>query len=383
VKNIKSYKVFESDEFKQKQLRRLNKMETKILFDFITFMEIMRDEFPRDKESYLEFKKKIKPYEKYGYTKPLKYMIDRIEKALGHEDNYDKLKEEQDKFMSEHSKIIELIKSGNIDKALEINKDRINYVDDHIEMQKGVDYYVKDMRNPYYKKWSIFSRSGELISDFEKKHIDQLSEVKEKLNDKWTYLDFPKGKVHDFQYMLYFINELKDEGYSHRVKDIKNYLKFKYSDNKDFDKLIDIVENYLYNNNKKLIPEIMELVNKLEDVRKMNDKSKKNIKKVYRGLGFREEELEVKRSKLEDYILEQEKRNKYVATSKGEYSAKNFAYMKGHLSSDRISDIGYILEYEVSPDSILLDTEIFGSIFGESEVLIDVTKAKLKNIKEV
>ena len=84
-----------------------------------------------------------------------------------------------------------------------------------------------------------------------------------------------------------------------------------------------------------------------------------------------------------DFILKQEKKNKWVSTSKYDDSAKNFAMQKGHLMGGRNNEWGLLLTYKVNPNSILLDTEIFGSIFGEAEVLIDTSKAKLVDYEEV
>ena len=58
--------------------------------------------------------------------------------------------------------------------------------------------------------------------------------------------------------------------------------------------------------------------------------------------------------------------------------------MRGHLeSSTRRSDYGFMITYSVSSKSIILDTRIFGSIYGEDEIVIDSNKAKIKDIERV
>jgi len=54
--------------------------------------------------------------------------------------------------------------------------------------------------------------------------------------------------------------------------------------------------------------------------------------------------------------------------------------MVGHLQSlqSRTTDVGAMLIYEPNIEAIILDTSIFGSAFGEFEVLLDVTKIKNK-----
>lgn len=46
------------------------------------------------------------------------------------------------------------------------------------------------------------------------------------------------------------------------------------------------------------------------------------------------------------------------------------------------NESGVILEYSVNPRSIVLDSSIFGGVYGENEIIIDTTKSKLKYIQE-
>jgi len=54
--------------------------------------------------------------------------------------------------------------------------------------------------------------------------------------------------------------------------------------------------------------------------------------------------------------------------------------MRGHSEGGRSSVVGYVMEYEVNINSIILDFSIFGGKYNENEVIIDVEKSKLKNI---
>jgi len=106
------------------------------------------------------------------------------------------------------------------------------------------------------------------------------------------------------------------------------------------------------------------------------------LKNVYSGIGFNDYDVEKYRDDIyeEDFIVDNDIKNKIVATSKDKYVAVNFAYMRGHSEGGRSSVVGYVMEYEVNINSIILDFSIFGGKYNENEVIIDVEKSKLKNI---
>ena len=130
--------------------------------------------------------------------------------------------------------------------------------------------------------------------------------------------------------------------------------------------MIENVNSYLYSNDRDKIPSIINQFKKFPDL----ENEMKNIEKgttVYRGVNIHDTEL----------AKEREQDVKYVATSLFESVAENFAKAKGHLDKERGNETGVMLVYSINPESIVLDTNIFGSVYGEREILIDRTKSKL------
>jgi len=141
-----------------------------------------------------------------------------------------------------------------------------------------------------------------------------------------------------------------------------------------------MVTNYLHNGDKKLIPRILKELDDYPELKATNDKRKRQIKQVYRGIGGVGHSSS---SKVIKDMLAKDKKQKVVSASRYDDSAKNFAMHKGHLWGDRNNEWGLLVTYKTSPNSIILDTAIFGGIFGEGEVLIDASKAKVDTYEVV
>lgn len=369
--------IKESTELKQKSLRKLNAYEKYMISKFIDFLSIIKKytskTAKKDTENFFKFKSELEPYFKYDFSKKIETYLKKGSKSIEFQNkNKDNVQKDLPKFMQEHEKIIDLIESGDINGAIELNKGRYEFVEAYKEISKGNDYYAEqNMRNPYLKQVSIFSvGQNKLIENFSEEDIDQMSENKNKYLNSWTYLNLPKTQLDDYDYLVYFIRNLSDEYSIKKIsstKDIKNYIDYYYADNPIYQELKKIVYDYLHNNNKSLIPKIMEDIEKLPLIKKANEKAKKTINKLYRGIGWYEDDGTPNGNE----VWETEKESKYVATSRSERAAKNFEYMKGHLDRDRRSDVGVMITYSPKPKDIILDTEIFGSIFGETEVILN------------
>jgi hypothetical protein len=371
--------IKESTEFKQKFLRKLNAYEKYMISKFIDFLSIVKKYTTKDAkkttENFFKFKSELEPYLKYDFSKKIKRYLKSGEEAIEYQNkNQDNVKKDLPKFMQEHDEIVELIKNGQIDAAIEMNKDRFGFVEAYKEVAKGNDHYAEEnMRNPYLKQSSIFSAGqNHLVNNFSEEDIDNMSENKDKYLNSWTYITLPKTQLDDYHYLVYFIQKLSDEHAIKRISgrdDVKNYIDYHYADNSQFQELKKIVDDYLHNNKKELIPQIMNLIEQLPLIKQANEKAKRTIGTLYRGVGWHDDEDSTIPSKEE--IWQQEKASKYVATSRSEHAARNFEYMKGHLDRDRNSDVGAMIIYQPEPKDIMLDTEIFGSIFGETEVILN------------
>lgn len=198
----------------------------------------------------------------------------------------------------------------------------------------------------------------------------------------YTAVDFPLKRLEtDWHYIVYFLINLTKEDQPKAIdsaSDFRTHIKVSLADNPKFERLLKITDHYLHSNDKTLIPEMTELINAIPIIKAANDKRKKSIKIVYRGLGFGEDEYVTHQQ-----IEKEEKRARFVATSDSSHAARNFALQKGHLDSERRSGIGYVIKYAVTPTAILFDTKIIDTVFNESEIVIDTTKAKIIDIDQV
>ena len=241
------------------------------------------------------------------------------------------------------------------------------------------DSFIKDIRNPLYIENPLIFQTTNFVKVFEKNHMEEIIE-KDIRQYKYTYLTIPYGKENNFQYIVHWINELRDSAESVELatSEFQKYSKFVYDDNPDYDNLVEMVSRYLGSNDKNILPKIFEELKKFPELVKANNKKKSEIEYVYRGLGFNEDRDEGYHVPDENEIIENDRKRRYVATSVSSYAAKNFAYKIGHLESEeaRRSDTGVIIRYKVSPESILFVTDILEGKFGESEVIIDATKAE-------
>jgi hypothetical protein len=215
----------------------------------------------------------------------------------------------------------------------------------------------------------LIFRSNNFLRQFEKEDISFVAN-RDLDKYKYSYLNFNELSMNDFQYLAYYIMKLSDKPETTIIKGTEAEKSFKMAySGKDFDTLLELVEDYLSDNKKEHIPEILRLIDKFPNIKEANENSKKMITTVYRGYPTDESEP------LDDII----------ATSKSKNVARRFAMQIGHFESEdnRRSDIGTIEEYSVTPDAIVLDTTIFGGIYGEEEVIIDFTKANKVNVEEV
>lgn len=238
-----------------------------------------------------------------------------------------------------------------------------------IDVYSDATESVKNLvKNRLFNKSSFFGTTR-LLADIDEGDYKKISEIdfSKKL---YSYGKFPKNE--EFDYAIAYLLNLSDKPEitvsSHEFRLLS---RLRHDDDENYKLLKTSVDRYLHNNDKKLIPEILHLIEAVPEIKKANDKSKSEIKIVYRGIPNGEN------------VVDQDREAKFVATSTSKHSAKNFALQKGHLDSERRSEYGQIIVYEVGPESILFDTEAISTLFNEAEVLIDATKATVQDIIEV
>lgn len=241
--------------------------------------------------------------------------------------------------------------------------------------------------NPMYIENPLIFQTNNFLETFEKSQMEEV--INKDLNEfKYSYLRLPPSKHSDFQFVAYFILKLRNnqEPVVLKNSELKKYFDMAYSSD-DYKALVTNVKNYLSSNDKSKIPVILQQLKKFPEIDKANQAALAKVHSVFRGIPLDSEDEETgEPSRLTvKQVIQRDAAQPYLATAKSFYSAKNFALQIGHLESDsaRRSEAGVVIEYSLGEGAALLDTMIFGGIFGEGEVIIDPSKAQVVSKERV
>lgn len=292
------------------------------------------------------------------------------------------LKTNKDEIHSHFHAMKNAILSGKKDELEKYGKKLkklIDPIDAHVDVQKKAAHHF-DQR--YKNSITIFGTTR-LLDTLTEADYEKIAAI-DTSKPLYTGIDFPFKKLKDdWDYIVYFLTHLTSENeplqFGADSHEFRTFLRVKFEGNDKFKKLRELMDAYLHSNDKSLVTEILELINAIPAIKEANDKRRNEIHKVYRGVGFGQD------APSEDEVIEEDRREKFVATSSSLYAARNFAMQKGHLEHDdmRRSEVGMIIEYAVDADAVLFDTEVVETKYHESEILIDATKAKVIKIRHV
>jgi hypothetical protein len=372
-------RVKASKETRVVPVRIINKLEYHLAKQFQHLLKIIMSyaeiKYPK-RTDYLEFKKEVKPYRKYKFTKYINQAIAKSDKEL---EDIDTAKREAPKirqgFSAKVKQLEDLFLSKNIDESLKILPELRSHTNLLNKASQPEEEFVK-VQNPFLisSLGLIFSGGKKRgpLQTFEKEDAEELLD-KDLHTYKYTFLNIPKNKLDDYEYMVVFIQNLQKDSKPVRLSSDKFRLwqTFLYTQNPEYIKLEKLVDDYLYSNDKQALNKVITLLPKFPELTKATQKNAEHLKVAYRGIPLHED-------LTEEEIKKQEP--KYAACSWSERVAERFAQERGHMERQPRADKGVILTYRVPKDAAILDTEVFGSVFGESEVIIDTTKAKLQNI---
>jgi hypothetical protein len=375
------------DAFKTVTVKEISNDEKNIIKNFIELLKYTYDFFQdKDKnvQKYNEFKRDIVPYLREPYAKPIVNRITQIDNELqriGAAKN--RVTNVLKDFNDDIKKLEKLFYSKNFGASASFARVVNRKIDALKNASRSPEKEVKEYKNPFRKADPIIFQSAGLLRSFEFDEMEKMIN-KDYSKFKYSYLNFPATKLKDYEYLVYWIQHLQDSKKKVDLSyDLYNkWTEFLFLDNESFGELKKIVDDYLHGGNKKLIPDILAKLKEFPELYKTNEKLKKSHSIVYRGVGGYGGEDE-KNEPSKKQVIDADKKARYVATSVSKYTAEKFAKMIGHLESGRRSDWGYVLAYKVNPSAIVLDTQIFGSIYGEDEILIDVTKAQLEDVRSL
>lgn len=316
-------------------------------------------------ESLKDFKhlrKNIQKFHNYGYIRPLIDQIGQIEKELI--EKISNTRTLRKHYITDIDDALRVWKTHNIDGQISSAK-RFSLIVDKFKAAKSTP--LKNRRNPYFIENSLLFQTNDFLKTFELPQIQYIIDLDIDVF-KYSYLALNELTQNDFQYIAYFILQLSDVPTEKEISgmDLRRAFIMEYS-GPQFDTLLKMVDDYLYDNKKENIQTILQLIEQFPKIYEANENAKKNITVLYRGLPL---------DNNGNYNIDD-----VIATSKNKAVATRFAYGIGHLEplSNRRSDNGVIETYSVTPDSIMFVVTIFGGIYGEDEVIIDRNKARLVN----
>ena len=336
--------------------------------------EHYHSEYRRDKrgqlrslEEFKSLKAKLKQYQSVPFVRPIFAQIEAINRAYIEKYQSQRQLKKQN-ISAPLAAVMAAWNTKNISAILQAARPVSALVAQH---QRATAEPLQGKFNPYYIENPLFFISASFLEMFEREQIEAVMNLD--LNEyRYSYLPLPPDKQGDFQYLGYYMLKLRNtqDPVSITGKDAKKYFDLAFSGSK-YQELVTDITNYLHNNDKALIPKIVAGIQEFPEIAELNEKAKQGIERVYRGVGG---EPSVTR------ILQQDRATRFVATSTSHSVAENFALQRGHLEDRRTRRVedAVIITYAVGPESILFDTTVFGGLFGEGEVLIDVTKAAVE-----
>lgn len=328
-------------------------------------------------EDYKKLKRDIKRYHNYPFAQTLFDRIQEWDKELIDVINSKRGVAKKSEMLRQNSaKLLQLFSSGNIPAAYSQAQQMKSLIASLDKTQIDPKKVISNKRNPFYIENPLFFGRNGFLNQFEKDDMDNI--IRKNLDEYcWTYMPLPDNRATDYEYIAYWIMNLQknSDPVELSAHSFSKYAEFAYS-TEQFDVLKKMVENYLRGNQKQLIPKILQILEKIPDLKATNDDRKNQITTVYRGI-----------PNVEDInqVMAEEKNAQFVATSTYKGAAERFAMKIGHLESksSRRSETGMILTYSVTPNDIILDTTIFGGVFNEDEVLINSRTAKLESYEDL
>lgn len=245
--------------------------------------------------------------------------------------------------------------------------------------------------NPYAKPWNavfaaLFGDRDSPIHRFEEEDMRDLV-AKDLDQFCYTYLRLPENKVSDYRYLVYWIGKLQDSDapvlIDPKTEDGQRYREYQNS-SQQFDEMKRLYDRYVSDNSVQSLRSLVAMIETVPDLKATHDAFKKDVHIVYRGVGLDNDVDEMRGLTAKD-VARMDREQGILATSRFQDVAERFAFMIGHMESpqNRRSDKGFILTYEVTPDAILLDTDLFGQKWFEAEIVIDVSKATLKSVRRI
>lgn len=339
-----------------------------------------------DTRAYKQMKIALKPFSKYAWYKDTGEQISRQNQKLA--------KVTQDKrvlnritpqdIKKVNQTALAAFRSGDMNQIRQTGKLLDKYTPAFVRSLERDSDIKNIVRNPVKKSAMLFGSgySNELVPQFETDDAKRLIDLD---LDEFQYspVPFPSG-TDDVEEVIFFMQNLKATDDDIEVDGKSAIRLLQMSTSKELMKEFgEQLEKYLQGWDQKALAFVMKTVNEVPLLKQLNDRAKQNLTgaELYRGVGIDEDNEDIYDG---DDVAAQELSKKTVAVSRSYHAALNFAYKRGHMMGDvSNTDRSFMLTYTPEPNDIVLALEIFGSVYGESEIIIRPTKDNLASVKDV
>lgn len=365
----------ESADFKMIDRRALTKVEQHHL---MLFIEFLRDITTIPKGDALpKYANQMHRYRAYDFAEPL---FDLIDAELASRAASRAALSNRDKVYATALKlqgsVLQQWQHGDVAGSL-LLYGKLKKANDTLAMA-GTATSENVLKNPYFKKDNPFSRTS--VYTFNQEDLVSMS----KLDPAHVYTSIPfKVLHHDFRYIVQSLRFTTDKETPLRLNpnQYQDYFYLKYKDNAAYQNIVNLMQQYVRENSVASIQSVLRALDGLPELRDLNERSKRRTKLVYRGIALDDDERHTSAD-----IIEMEKKRQFVATTTREDVAKAFAQNRDVYATERGTERGFVITYQVSPQSIIFDNALFGTtddLYGESEYIINPQAAKLVKIIQV
>lgn len=373
------YSIFdtlnESKDFKMIDRRALTKVERHHLSLFIEFL---RDIITIPKgDALAKYANDMQRYRAYEFAAPLFTVIDAElstrQQARAALTNRDKVYANA---VAMQTTIIQQWENGDVTGSL-LLADKLRKANDTLAMG-GSANAVTALKNPYFKKDNPFSRTK--VYTFDQEDLVALSQT----DPAQVFTSIPFKIAHQpFAYIVQSLRFSSNKETPLRLDPnmYQDYFYLKYKDNAAYQNILNLMQKYVRENSAASIQSVLTALDGLPELRELNERSKRGTKLVYRGIALDDSE----RYSSAD-ILKMERERQFVATTKREDVAMAFAQNRDVYSNERGTERGFLITYQVSPQSIIFDNALFGTtddLYGEGEYIINPQAAKILKIIHV
>jgi hypothetical protein len=339
-----------------------------------------------DMRVYKQMKNALKPFSKYTWYKDTGEQISRqnqhLAKTVQDKRVVKKITPQEIKKINQTA--LTAFRSGDMSQVRKAGKILDEYTPAFVRSLNRDSDIKNIVRNPVKKTVRLFGSgySNELVPHFGAGDAEKLISL-DLEQFRYSPVPFPSG-TRDVEEVIFFMQNLKDTDEDIEINGESAIRLLRMSTSKELmEEFGKQLKKYLQGWDQKALAFVVKTVNEVPLLRQLNNKAKADLAgiKLYRGVGVDEDVKDIYDG---DDVAAQDLSKKTIAVSSSYQAALNFAYKRGHMMGNvSNTERSFMLTYTPTPKDIVLVLEIFGSVYGESEIIIRPTKKNLSKVDDV